>query len=271
MKPNTKQLRVILVEDHLVVRKGIRSLLEKQPELAIAGEAGNSEEALQLLEEESTAADMLITDVNLPGASGIELLARVKEQYPGIKLVVLSMLDNEKFVAKAFNAGASAYLLKSISPEEMLFALQHVRQGSEYVCSEITMRLLRRLFRAPDLSFNNEPVDMQLSERDTEVLSLIAEGYTNQEIADQLFVGKRTIEGYRQSLMNRTGSRNTSNKYAVKTYLPQAFARINHMRCKTAILFLGRANNKCTPNDSRAARSRLRRRRCTGQFFFFEQ
>lgn len=201
--------RIILAEDHLVVRDGLRNVLEKDPGIRIVGEAANGNEVLEMVLTD-TPADLVVTDLNMPGMNGIELIDRLKEQAPQIKLVVLSMLDNEKFVIQAFKAGAVAYLLKSVSSDELLFAIRHVMSGGEYVCSEIAMRCMKRLVKAPELPQPVEKADLHLSDKDTEVLSLIAEGYTNQEIADKLFTSKRTVEGYRQQLMNKTGSRNTA-------------------------------------------------------------
>jgi DNA-binding NarL/FixJ family response regulator len=202
-------IRVILAEDHQVVRSGIRALLEKQQGIMIVGEVNSGDEVLTLLKN-GVMADLVLSDINMPGMSGIELIEHLKTISPKIKIVVLSMLDNEKFIVKAFRAGASAYLLKSVAGDEMVFAIKHVHAGGEYICSEVGMRLLRRLVKIPDLMADDLPAELQLSERDLEVLRLIADGYTNQEMADKLFTSKRTIEGYRQQLMNKTGTRNTA-------------------------------------------------------------
>lgn len=202
-------IRVILAEDHQVVRNGIRALLEKQADIRIAGEAGSGEEVLSLLRN-GLAADIVLSDIHMPGMNGLELIEQLKNTAPSIRIAVLSMLDNEKFIVKAFRAGASAYLLKNAAGEELVFAIRHVSAGGEYVCSEVGMKLLRRLVKTPDLVVDELPEDLQLSERDIEVLRLIADGHTNQEMADKLFISKRTVEGYRQQLMNKTGTRNTA-------------------------------------------------------------
>lgn len=208
-KQEPNKMRVILAEDHLVVRSGIRMLLEQQPDIIIAGEASSGEEVLELLKQ-GISAELVISDIHMPGMNGIELIGELKQTLPHIKVIVLSMLDSEKFIVKAFRAGASAYLLKNAAGEELVFAIQHVYAGGEYVCAEVSMRLLRRLIKTPDLMTDDLSSDLQLSERDIEVLHLIAEGHTNQEMADKLFTSKRTVEGYRQQLMNKTGTRNTA-------------------------------------------------------------
>jgi DNA-binding NarL/FixJ family response regulator len=206
---NVPAIRVILAEDHQVVRNGIHALLEKQPGVIIAGEVGSGNEVLSLLES-GTAVDIILSDIHMPGMNGIEMIENLKAVAPKVKIIVLSMLDNEKFIVKAFRAGASSYLLKNVAGEELIFAIRHVHAGGEYICTEVGMRLLRRLVKTPDLLSDDLPAELQLTERDVEVLRLIAEGYTNQEMADKLFTSKRTVEGYRQQLMNKTGTRNTA-------------------------------------------------------------
>ncbi|MDT3405553.1 response regulator transcription factor [Mucilaginibacter terrae] len=208
-KPDFRKVNILLAEDHHIVRNGIRSLLEKQSFIHIVGEAENGAEALQLIND-GLRPDILITDINMPGMGGVELIENLKVAWPKTRVVVLSMLDNDKFITRAFNAGASAYLLKNVSPEELMFAIKLVQAGQEYICAELGMKLVKRLGTAPELLQPDEELDLDLSERDIEVLQLIAEGYTNQQIGDKLFTGKRTVEGYRQNLMNKTGSRNTA-------------------------------------------------------------
>ena len=209
IREQRSSIKIILAEDHHVVRNGIRSLLERQPDFSLVAEAGNGNEVLQSLSD-GLPADIILTDINMPDMDGIEMIEAVRAAGHKPRIIVLSMLDNEKFVVKAFNAGANGYLLKNVTPVELIFAIRHVVSGGEYVCAEVAMRLLKRVAKVPQLPPTADLPELNLSERDTEVLELIAEGYTNQEIADRLFSSKRTIEGYRHSLMNRTGSRNTA-------------------------------------------------------------
>lgn len=202
-------ITILLAEDHEVVRNGIRSLLEKEAGLKVIAEAANGLDVLRSLEQ-GIKPDILLTDINMPGMSGIELLENLSKKEVDIKVIILSMLDNERSVIKAFKAGASGYLLKSVSALELVFALKHVAAGGEYACAEIAMRVMKRLVRVPEISAPANVAIPELAARDLEVLELVAEGYTNQEIADKLFTSKRTVEGYRQHLMNTTGSRNTA-------------------------------------------------------------
>jgi DNA-binding NarL/FixJ family response regulator len=201
-------INIILAEDHNIVRDGLRSLLQGDPDFTVIAEAKNGAEVLDLLKK-GLQADILLTDMNMPVVGGLELTGVVSAQYPQLKTVVLSALDNEKYVVQCFKAGAVGYVLKSIEADELKFAVKHVNTGNHYICSELTSRVLKRQL------YNTQPVvvegiqDITFSERDIDVLAMLADGMTNQEIADKLFTSKRTIEGYRESMIARTGVRNT--------------------------------------------------------------
>jgi DNA-binding NarL/FixJ family response regulator len=202
-------IHIVLAEDHNIVRNGIISLLEKEADIDVAGAATNGHEVLALLES-GTRADVVLADMNMPGMGGIELTAAIKEKYPDCKVIILSALDHEKYVIKAFQAGASGYLLKSVSADELVFSVKHILLNNLYICSELTSKFLKRLLTIPDPAALHEINDIEFSQKEIEVLGMITEGYTNQEIADKLFTGKRTIESQRQALIDKTGSRNTA-------------------------------------------------------------
>jgi DNA-binding NarL/FixJ family response regulator len=210
---DVKLIKILLTEDHNIVRNGIRSLLEKVPDFEVVGEASNGVEALDVLAGGKNI-DVALVDMNMPQMSGIELIEKLKKSNPEIKVVVLSMLDHEKYVYQAFVAGARGYLLKSVSADEMVFAIKHIAAGGKYLCSELSFTLLDRLIYAPEVVGVD---DLDLSKREIEVLDLIAEGLTNIEISEKLFTSKRTVEGHRLSLMNKTNSKNSSAliKFAV--------------------------------------------------------
>ena len=128
------------------------------------------------------------------------------------------MLDNEKYIVQAFKNGASAYILKNITSDELVFCIKHVCLNADrYICNELALRMLDKVINKPDVVVPNENTEIELSKREIEVLTLIAEGYTNLEIADKLFTSKRTVEGHRQNLIDKTGSRNTAAliRYAI--------------------------------------------------------
>jgi len=203
-------INILLAEDHNVVRNGIRSLIEKETDIKVSAEAINGKRALALLSN-ATDINIVLTDLNMPEMNGIELINKIKLSYPDIKVVVLSMLDHEKYVIEAFRAGACGYILKNVSSEELIFALRHIHSTNErYLCNEISLKLLDRLINMPDTIALADHLNIDLSKRELEVLALIAEGYTNQEIAEKLFTSKRTVEGHRQNLIDKTGARNTA-------------------------------------------------------------
>lgn len=212
-------INVLLTEDHNVVRNGIKSLLEKDDVLKVVGEATNGRQTLELLEK-GINTDIILTDVNMPEMSGIQMTVEVKSKFPKIKVIILSMLDHEKYIIEAFKAGALGYILKNVTADELIFALKHVCNNNErYICSEMSLRLLDKLIHKPETSIisPDKSIEIDLSKREVEVLALIAEGYTNLEIADKLFTSKRTVEGHRQNLIDKTGSRNTAAliRYAI--------------------------------------------------------
>jgi DNA-binding NarL/FixJ family response regulator len=202
-------INIILAEDHHLVRNGIKTILEQQSHLTISGEATNGAEVINLLKNK-VPADLILADMNMPMVSGLELTEKLHKEYPRLKVVILSALDHEKYVVKAFQLGASGYLLKNVRADELLFAIKHIHEGDQYVCSELTSRFLTRLIALPDPEQSEQVQDMEFTEREIEILRLISEGYTNQEIADKIFTSKRTVEGLRQALIDKTGSRNTA-------------------------------------------------------------
>lgn len=212
-------IKIVLTEDHKILRSGIKSLLEDEDDIEIVAEASNGIELLELFQNGTINANevLLITDINMPGVNGIDLIPGLLQSYPNLKTLVLSMFSNEKYVLKAFKAGANGYMLKNVGSDELLFGIrQIVKNGNRYICTELSMELLdRQLGRSYVLTDDLPEVD--LSKREMEILSLIAEGFTNQEIADKIFTSKRTVEGHRQNLIDKTRSRNSAAliRYAV--------------------------------------------------------
>jgi DNA-binding NarL/FixJ family response regulator len=203
-------IKIILVEDHTVVRNGIRSLLQHVEDYQIIGEAESGEQVMELLAN-GAEPDILLCDLNLKGMGGMELTAKLVQAEYQFRIIILTMLDKENFVVKAFHVGASGYLLKSITPDEMIFAIRHIHQYGRYICVELALRNLDRLIALPEIT--NKAFDIkgvQFTERDLEVLELVADGYTNEQIAEKLFTGKRNAEAYRKALLEKTDTVNTA-------------------------------------------------------------
>lgn len=212
-------IKVILVEDHLVVRNGIRLLLDASGEVEIIAEAKDGNELLDFLSQ-GLLPDVVISDINMPLMDGLEVTTYLVENYPTIKIVLLSMLNTADQVINAFQRGAKGYLVKNVAYDELIFAIKHIANGEKYVCQELSLNILDLLSsHSNHLTFNKpEVLDLDLSDREGEVLQLISEGYTNMEIADKLFLSKRTVEGHRQSLINKLQVKNSAEliKFAVQ-------------------------------------------------------
>jgi DNA-binding NarL/FixJ family response regulator len=211
-------IKVLLAEDHNIVRNGIKSLLDNEPGIQVVAEATNGREALTRIED-GLEADLILADINMPDMTGLELVKSLKNaSFSHVKVLLLSMLDHENYIMESINIGASGYLLKNVSKDEMLFAIKHVSAGNQYICSELAFKLLYKLSHTPELH-HDPKVASTLSKREMEVLSLIAQGHTNTEIADMLFTSRRTVEGHRQNLIEKTGVKNTAAliRFAIKT------------------------------------------------------
>ncbi len=204
------KLKIILAEDHNLVRNGIKMLLESQADIEVIAEADDGKQVLEHLAA-GIIPDIVLADINMPEMDGISLIKAIKLTYPDIKVVILSMLDNEKYVMQAFMEGSYGYILKNVNESEMLFTLKTVAGGSKYLCVELTETLLNRFIHQTSAQTKQDEIQVDLSMREIEVLHLLAEGYTNQEMADKLFLSKRTIEGHRQTLIDKTGSKNTAS------------------------------------------------------------
>ena len=202
----------------MVVRSGIKSRLELEGDMKVVGEADNGLQVLSMLGENKLEVDVLLTDISMPGMDGLALTAEVSEKYPGIGIVILSMMDNEKYIYEAFNLGIRGYMLKNASVEEVLFAVRHVAQNNDFLCSELAVKMLKKIAKNHD----SAPLfEVKFSSRELEILPLIGEGFTNEEIAEKTFTSRRTIEGHRQNMLVKSGVKNTAQliKFACKAGL----------------------------------------------------
>ena len=203
-------IKVLIADNHAIVRNGVISLLEKQENIEIVAQAANGLEVLRLLQS-GIAPDVILTDIAMPEMDGIELTELLKLNFPNIKILILTTADQEEFIISSFTAGAHGYLLKNVNIAEVVFAIEQLAAGYRHLCTTIGMKLLNHLQGRFTLNSKNLKANIQLSKRELEILTLIAEGYTNSEIADKLFTSKRTIEGNRQNLLDKTGKKNTAS------------------------------------------------------------
>ncbi|GAA4302791.1 response regulator transcription factor [Nibribacter koreensis] len=210
-------IKVILADDHTLIRDGLKSLLKSDRSIQVIGEAENGAKLLELLETHTP--DVVMLDLNMPVMDGFEALTHLQAKHPHVKVLVLTMLDQDSYVTKVRTAGAMGYVLKSAGRTELIHAIKTVADNNSYICSEVALNLLNRVNNGPAVpSEGSGKTPSDLSKREMEVLRLIAEGYTNAEIADKLFASKRTIESHRQHLIEKTKAKNTATliKYAIQ-------------------------------------------------------
>jgi two-component system response regulator NreC len=203
-------IRVLVVDDHAVVRSGLKLVLESESGIDPVGEAGSAREAI--FEARSLAPDVILLDVVMPDQSGLEIIPTLLKETPAAKVLVLSMQDDPQYVREAFAAGASGYVLKEAADTEVVAAVREVAAGGRYVHPELGARLV-----AADTEERRRADEDPLSEREAEVLRLLALGHTNQEIAEQLFVSVRTVETHRAHILQklRLSSRAELVRYAL--------------------------------------------------------
>ena len=191
--------RILLADDHPVLRSGLRVLLAADPDLEVVGEAGTGEETLRLAEE--LHPDVVLLDIGMPGESGIETVRRLKEKLPALKVLFLTMHEEEGMLLEALNAGGDGYVIKRADQPEIIQAIRVVRRGDVYVHPAMTRALLSQ----PETTERPpEPVE-PLTRREIDVLRLLARGNTNRQIAELLTLSIRTIESHRANLMGKLG------------------------------------------------------------------
>ena len=198
MKPPVKTIRVILADDHTLVRAGIRALLEKLPGVVVVGEADDGREVLKLVKQHEP--EVVLMDITMPGLNGLEAAARIAKDCPKIRVIILSMHENEEYYWRALKAGAAGYLLKNAATAELEPALQCVMRGEVYLSREISARLLKKI-PLHGVTDRKSPLE-QLSGRQREILQLIAEGQNTKGIAELLKVSPKTVEYHRGKLMH---------------------------------------------------------------------
>lgn len=204
-----KVIKIILADDHLLVRNGIKSLLLEDATLDVIGEASNGKEALELAKE--TQPDLLIIDVRMPVMDGIEAAGYLKDYAPNTKSIVLSMHDSEEYILKSIKAGASGYLLKDTGKEEFLKAIKTVFNGGKYFSGDISNVIVSNYLQTTSTTnpiVKTPKNTLGLTKKEIEILSLILSGMTNTEISDKLGKSKRTIETHRFNLMKKMNVKN---------------------------------------------------------------
>jgi DNA-binding NarL/FixJ family response regulator len=202
-----KKIRVLIAEDHALVRAGYRSLLEEEMDMEVCGEAVDGNEAEQKTLE--ILPDIVLLDITMPEKTGLEVVKIIKQKAPQVKVMMLSMHKGEAYVIQSISNGADGYLVKDTDSEEFIHAIRVVANGEQYF-GKTSSKTLINSFVNKIKSKNNDDGVFTLSEREKEVLQLVEQGLKNSEIAEKLFISKRTVENHRARVMKRVGARNTT-------------------------------------------------------------
>lgn len=212
------KFNILIADDHEVLRHGIATILNKNTTVNKLYEANNGLEALAKCNEHDDI-DIILLDINMPDMDGIEATKQIKDQFPDIEIIALSMLDDRETIRNMLKAGASSYVLKSAGKTDINKAIENVSLGKPFFSDEIAFKVLNQ--PSPDDSPEKPENATHLTDRETEILRLIVNEYTNQEIADKLYISKRTVDTHRTNLLEKTGSKNTAGlvRFALKNDL----------------------------------------------------
>ena len=210
-----EKINILIVDDHKLFREGLKLLLMNMDEIGEIWEAADGSVFLNMIK--TCSPDLVLMDIEMPRVNGIEATTQAMKDHPEMKIVALSMYGDDEYIQNMIEAGASGFLLKSSDFSEVRSAILNVSQGNNYFTEEILYKLVQRLKSRSTVA----EAQVTLSDREKEVLSLICKGLSNQEIADELFISKRTVDHHRASLLTKTDTKNTASLvvYALKNKL----------------------------------------------------
>lgn len=215
--------RILIVDDHTLFRSGLRTLLETISDIKVEGEFSNGQEFLDHLAANSSLADsvdVVLLDIEMPVLNGIETMNRLSQLYPSLKVLTLSMYGEQEYYFKMVSLGVKGFILKNSDIKDVITAIDDVATGGSYFSQELLCNLVSSL-RTTSKADEEDSSENELSEREQEILLLICQGLSNQNIADQLFISKRTVDKHRANILSKTGCKNTANLvvYAIKKSL----------------------------------------------------
>ena len=211
-----KRVNIALVDDHTLFRTGLRGLLSMREEFNVVADVGSGEEFLEMLP--SLDVDVVFMDISMPGINGVETTRRALQQRPDLHVIALSMYGDDHFYKLMLDSGASGFLLKDSDIEEVYASVDAVSEGDSYFSEALLGSFTRNMSR---LALTDAPTEDSLSDREVEILLEVCRGLSNQEIADKLFISKRTVDKHRANILEKTGCKNTANLvvYAIKNHL----------------------------------------------------
>lgn len=206
---------VLIADDHTILRKGICALLEREKDLKIVGEAEDGRETVAKVEQ--LRPDVVVIDITMPGLNGIEATRQIKKRFPETKILTLSIHESEEFVFQTLRAGASGYLIKKTVPEDLICAIKAVYRGESYLSPAISKTVIEHYIRTAEQSLEEDPYET-LTDREREVLQMIAEGGSNRQIADHLCLSIKTIQTHRNNIMEKLDIHSTADltRYALR-------------------------------------------------------
>jgi len=209
-----KKIRVVVADDHTIVRKGLCALLEGENTIEVVGEADNGRDAIKQVDR--LLPDVALLDITMPGLNGLETTRQLKKRFAKLKILILTMHDNEEYIFETLRAGASGYLVKRTAPDELISAIQAVYRGESFLSPSVSRRVIDEFVRIGDR--DDEAAHEKLTEREREVLQLIAEGRVNREISEVLHISIKTVETHRSHIMEKLNIRNTAEltQYAIR-------------------------------------------------------
>jgi len=209
------KITVLLAEDHTIVRKGLRSLLESRADMKVVGEAENGREAIDKVEE--LRPDVVVMDIGMPGLNGLEATRRIKKRFGDVQVLILTVHTSEEYILQILRAGASGYLVKQAAPAELISAIQAVHRGEAFLSPSISKKVLEDYVQRAGATAQRDSFE-RLTDREREVLQLIAEAYSTREIAEQLHISIKTAETHRAHLMEKLSLHSTADltRYAIR-------------------------------------------------------
>lgn len=207
-------IRVLIVDDHAIVRQGLKRILAETPDMAVAGEAESGAEALKKIREEEW--DVVLLDVSMPGRNGIDVLKQIMSENRGIRVLILSMYPEDQYAVRMFKAGASGYMTKETAPEELVEAIRKVAAGKKYISATLAELLLAEL----DIDAEKQPHE-RLTDREYQVFRLLGSGWTVSEIAIQMSLSVKTISSHRTHILEKMKLKNNAELtlYAIQNNL----------------------------------------------------
>ena len=214
METQKAKLRIVLADDHAIVREGLRALIERQPDMEVVGEAGDGRAAIEIVER--VKPDVVVMDLSMPELNGTKATRELIQRDPDLKVLALTVHEERSYLRELLDAGASGYLLKRVAAEELVHAIRRVAEGGVYLDGRLIPEVLDRFFRSPGRDSDTE--GKALTPREEEVMRLIARGHSNKEIAGQLSVSVKTVETHKARAIDKLGLHNRAGivRYAMQ-------------------------------------------------------